>query len=70
MWVKGGFSRKGGKTGRDFSFGEPGEGTPIDSEVKQVLKMSRKRCWNELDEHIIERPASSPSISGRSSVER
>ena len=70
MWVKVGFFRKGGKTGRDFSSGEPGESTPIGSEFKQVLKKSRKGCWDELVKHIIVRPVSSPTTSGRSSVER
>ena len=70
MWVKEGFSRKGRKTGRDFSFGEAGEGPPIGSEFKQVLKKSRKGCWDELVKHIIARPVSSPTTSGRSSVER
>ena len=70
MWEKEGFSKTGGKTGWDFSFGEPVEDTPIDLVVTEVLTISRKGRWDEPVGYNIVRPDTSSSFSDQSSIER
>ena len=70
MWEKEGFSKMGGKTGGDSSFGEPVEDTPIDLVVTEILMISRKGRWDEPVGYNIVRPDTSTSFDDQSSIER